>query len=512
LNELLADYLENDKKAKHPDEKLIQSIISQVGEGTGRENEVSMGGTPHKAKITINFAEFLFRGDIQTSDLLQKIQEELPSRFTADIEISAEKNEDGPPQKDPIYIEVSGKKDYQEIIAEAAKIKTFLDRKNPAGVEKLKMNVESNRPEIPLIVDRDQVRKLNSSTMAVGMAIRKALLGQDIATYSKGEDTYDIVVKFDKQNREDLDALLDQKLIFRNNTGQLLRIPIRSVVYPPQDNVSYSAVVRKNQTPVVVVSSKNTEGYNANEVVEELKSFMKEYETEVGLPDGITYRFAGQQDEQEKEMAFLSKALLIAVFLIMLIIVTQFNSFSTPAIILTSVIFSLIGVFLGLVLSGMSFVIIMTMIGIISLAGVVVNNAIVLIDYTNLLRQEKREALGLTEFEQLPMDEVVRATIEGGKTRLRPVLLTAITTVLGLVPLAVGFNIDFFSLLAEYDPKIYFGGDNNIFFSPMSWTIIYGLTFATFLTLVIVPAMYLSLYRFKVWLYRIAGWKMRSNL
>jgi multidrug efflux pump subunit AcrB len=152
------------------------------------------------------------------------------------------------------------------------------------------------------------------------------------------------------------------------------------------------------------------------------------------------------------------------------------------------------------------------MIGIISLAGVVVNNAIVLIDYTNLLRQEKREKLGLSEFDQLPMDEVILSTIEGGKTRLRPVLLTAITTVLGLIPLAVGFNIDFFSLLSEYDPKIYFGGDNNLFFSPMSWTIIYGLTFATFLTLVIVPAMYLSLYRFKVWLYRVAGWKMRSNI
>lgn len=512
LNALLEPYLVEDRKKENPDERLIQSIISQVGEGTGRENEVSMGGTPHKAKITVNFAEFQFRGDIQTSDILQKIQEELPQQFTADIEISAEKNEDGPPQKDPIYIEVSGKKDYQEIIAEAAKIKSFLDRKNPSGVEKLKMNVEANRPEIPLIVDRDQVRKLNSSTMAVGMAIRKSLLGQDIATYTKGEDTYDIVVKFDKQNREDIDALLDQKLIFRNNQGQLLRIPIRSVVLPPVDNVSYSAVVRRNQTPVVVVSSKNTEGYNANEVVEELKTMMKEYENEIGLPEGISYRFAGQQDEQEKEMAFLSKALLIAVFLIMLIIVTQFNSFSTPAIILMSVIFSLIGVFLGLVISGMSFVIIMTMIGIISLAGVVVNNAIVLIDYTNLLRQEKREKLGLSEFDQLPMDEVILSTIEGGKTRLRPVLLTAITTVLGLIPLAVGFNIDFFSLLSEYDPKIYFGGDNNLFFSPMSWTIIYGLTFATFLTLVIVPAMYLSLYRFKVWLYRVAGWKMRSNI
>lgn len=512
LDEILAPYLERDSKIEDPDARIIQSIITQVGEGTGSENEVSMGATPHKAKITINFSEFQYRDGIQTSEILQKIQSELPKQFTADIEISAEKNEEGPPQKDPIYIEVSGKKDYSEIIQEASRIKNYLARLNVAGVEKLKMDVEANRPEIPFVVDRDQVRKLNSSTMAVGMAIRKALLGQDIATYTKGEDTYDIVVRFDKNNREDLNALLDQKLIFRNNKGELLRIPIRSVVLPPKDNISYSAVNRKDQVSMVAVTSKNAEGYNANEVVEELKLKMRDYETEIGLPEGITYRFAGQQDEQQKEMAFLSNALLIAVFLIMLIIVTQFNSFSTPAIIMTSVVFSLIGVFLGLVISGMSFVIIMTMIGIISLAGVVVNNAIVLIDYTNLIRVEKREELGLNEFETLPMTDVINATIEGGKTRLRPVLLTAITTVLGLIPLAIGFNIDFFSLLSEYDPKIYFGGDNNLFFSPMSWTIIFGLTFATFLTLVIVPAMYLSLYRLKLWIYKVAGWKMRSNI
>jgi multidrug efflux pump subunit AcrB len=264
--------------------------------------------------------------------------------------------------------------------------------------------------------------------------------------------------------------------------------------------------------PVVVVSSKATEGYNANEVLEQTKLVMKEYDREIGVADGMSYRFAGQADEQEKEMAFLSKALLIAVFLILIIIVTQFNSYSAPVIILLSVVFSLVGVLLGLVLSGMSFVIIMTMIGIISLAGVVVNNAIVLIDYTNLLRKDKREALGLTSFEQLPYTDVLDLTISGGKTRLRPVLLTAITTILGLIPLAIGFNIDFSGLLLRYEPNIYFGGDNNMFFAPMSWTIIFGLTFATFLTLVVVPALYLAFYRFKVWLYKTAGWQMRSEI
>ncbi|MDX1446578.1 efflux RND transporter permease subunit, partial [Lishizhenia sp.] len=233
---------------------------------------------------------------------------------------------------------------------------------------------------------------------------------------------------------------------------------------------------------------------------------------EGNLPSTIKYKFTGQQDEQAKEMAFLSKALLIAVFLILLIIVTQFNSFSTPAIILFAVVLSLIGVFLGLIISGMDFVIIMTMIGIIALAGVVVNNAIVLIDYTNLLRSQRRDELGLTENEQLPYSEIVKATVRGGETRLRPVLLTAITTILGLIPLAIGLNIDFVGLITKYDANIFIGGDNNIFFSPMSWTIIYGLTFATFLTLIIVPAMYLVFYRFKLWIYKIFKWKMRSNI
>ncbi len=509
---ILDEYLKKDANISNPDKRIIQSIITQVGEGAGSENEVSLGASPHKAKVMVNFADFKYRGDVVTGDILKLIQEKLPNKFTADIEIIAVKNEDGPPQKDPIYIEVTGKLDYQEIIEEAYRIRAFLERRNVEGVEKLKMNVEANRPEIPLIVDRDQVRKLSSSTMAVGMAIRTALLGNNVATYSLGEDSYDMVVRFNETNRNDLDALLDQRLTFRNNMGTLLSIPIRSVVLPPVETVSYSAVSRKNQIPMVVVSSKNTEGYNANEVVEKLKLVMEDYETQVGLPDGVSYRFAGQQDEQEQEMAFLSKALLIAVFLILIIIVTQFNSYSAPVIILLSVVFSLVGVFLGLVLSGMSFVIMMTMIGIISLAGVVVNNAIVLIDYTNLLRREKREEKALTEFDQLEYDDVLELTIQGGKTRLRPVLLTAITTILGLLPLAIGFNIDFAGLLMRYEPNIYFGGDNNIFFAPMSWTIIFGLTFATFLTLVVIPALYLNFFNLKNWIYRVCGWKMRSDI
>ena len=514
LNSLLAPYMENDRKAGVPEDlRLIRSIISQVGEGTSDPGAgVSMGNTPHKARITVNFVEFQYRNGVKTSEILKKIQEGLKDDFTADIEISVDKESNGPPQGAPINLDVTGRGDYRDLIVQATKIKTYLDSCNVKGVEKLKLNVEASRPEIPISVDRDQVRKLNASTYQVGMAIRKALLGQDISTFTKDDESYDIVVKFNKENRESLDALLDQRLIFRNNMGKMMNIPIRSVVQDPKEVSSYTAVVRKDQIPLVTVTSNVTEGENANEVVDSLKAKMEIFEKADRMQDGMTYSFTGQQEEQAKEMAFLSKALLIAVFLILLIIVAQFNSYSMPSVIMITVILSLIGVLLGLVISRQNFVIMMTMIGIISLAGVVVNNAIVLIDYTNLLRKKRRDELELDEDQVLPYEDIVNAAVEAGKTRLRPVLLTAITTILGLIPLAIGFNIDFFSFLTTYDPKIYFGGDNNMFFAPMSWAIIYGLTFATFLTLVIIPALYLLMHRLKLWIYRIFNWEFKSNI
>lgn len=514
LNDILNEYMNEDNTKGIPeDERLIKSIISQVGEGTSDPAQgVTMGNTPHKGRVTVNFTESQFRKGVKTSEILLKIQNELKGAFTADIEITASKDNQGPPQGAPVSIDILGKGDYRDLIFEAQAIKTYIENCHVKGVEQLKLNVEANRPEIPIKVDREQVRKLNASTYQVGMAIRKALLGQDITTYTKDDESYDVVIKFNKPNRESLDALLDQRLIFRNNKGVLLNIPVRSVVASAEEASSYTAVVRKDQIPLVTITSNVTEGTNANEVVEILKGKMAEYEKAGKINKGYSYKFSGQNEEQAKEMAFLSKALLIAVFLILLIIVAQFNSYSMPTVIMITVLLSLIGVFLGLLISRQNFVIMMTMIGIISLAGVVVNNAIVLIDYTNLIRKKKREELGLGEYDVLPYQDIVNAAIEGGKTRLRPVLLTAITTVLGLIPLAIGFNIDFFSLLSSYDAKIYFGGDNNIFFAPMSWAIIYGLTFATFLTLVIIPALYLLMHKLKVWLYKITNSKMRSNI
>lgn len=512
LNEILEPYL-TDTVGIPKDKQIIQSIIAQVGEGTSDPTQgPQMGNTPHKGRITVQFAEFQHRGEYSTSEILEEIRAGLNGKFTADVLISAAKNNFGPPLPPPINLEVYGEVPYNDLIRETERMKGFFERKNVAGVEKLKLNVESNKPEMPIEIDRTKARLYGLSTGQIGQAIRTSLFGKDIAVYKVDDESYDITMMLNNDDRYDINALLDQKLIFRNNKGQMLRVPIRSVVKEPTLTNTYSAVNRKDLVPIVTMYSDIKEGANANEVIQEMNELLGQYKDEYKPNDKIAFKFTGQQEEQAKEMEFLSNALLIAVFLILLIIVTQFNSYSSPAIILTAVLFSLIGVLLGLVIFNMDFVVIMTMIGIISLAGVVVNNAIVLIDYTNLIRMAKKQELGLARNERLPMKEVVDSTVEGGKKRLRPVLLTAITTILGLLPMAIGLNIDFVSLFAEYDANIFIGGDNNKFFGPLSWTIIFGLTFATFLTLVIVPVMYILLYRLKLWLYRVFNANFESDI
>ena len=404
-----------------------------------------------------------------------------------------------------------GPGDYDETIEKSQVILKTLTNENVQGIEKLRLDVETGKPELLLEVDRNKAIRFGLSTQQIGSTIRTAVFGSDISTYKKGDETYDINVRLNKEKRNNIDEILDQKIAFRNNKGQLLNIPIRSVIKDSKERSTYGSVVRKDLNQVVTIYSDVTSDANGNEVVEilkkDLEKWMKSSEGKEFKADGYSFAFTGGQEQQAEEMSFLSGALGFAVFLILLVIVMQFNSYSTPTIILTAVVLSLIGVFLGLVITQHDFIIIMTMIGIISLAGVVVNNAIVLIDYTNLIRERKKEELGLNAEDWLPDNLVVESIIEGGKTRLRPVLLTAITTVLGLLPLAIGLNIDFIGLMTKYDANIYFGGDNAMFFGPMSETIIYGLTFATFLTLIFVPVMYYLLYRVKRSLYDKTDWK-----
>lgn len=498
---------------------LVSSVIEQVGKGTSDPMAgPAFGETPHKSRITVSFCESSHRKGVNTSYIKQKVEEKLANwkGNIADLKITVDKEPNGPPQKAPVYIEVTGSDNYSDLVDAATAIKHFMNSKNVEGVQKIDTDVKTSKAEFKIVFDRTNVRKAGMSYGQVSSTVRTALFGKDISTFEKDDEIYDLNLRFGKEFRGDIDALLNQKIMFMNNRGQKLSIPIMSFVKDYQVVYKNTSIKRKNLDNIVVAFAGVEQGANANEVVADLKKVLVEFENSPEgksyATKGVSFRFTGQMEEQEKEMAFLGSALGIAVFLILLIIVSQFNSFSTPLIILMSVVLSLAGVFLGIVITRDVFVIIMTMIGIISLAGIVVNNAIVLIDYTNLIKSRKKEEQGLEENQPLSIADIKDSIITGGQTRLRPVLLTAITTILGLVPLATGMNIDFFSLFSEYDPKIFFGGDNAIFFGAMSWTIIYGLTFATFLTLVVVPVMYYLLYRFKLWIYRVAGWQLKGKV
>ncbi|MFN3952648.1 MAG: efflux RND transporter permease subunit [Thermaurantimonas sp.] len=475
---------------------LISSIISQVGKGANNPNEgSSQAATPHKSKITVDFVETKYRRGVRTSDVLEDIREEL--RTLAGAQITVSKDRQGPPAGAPISIELSGE-NYEQLVAEAEAVKVFIDNANIYGIEELTIDVDRAKPELPIIVDRTKAKTLGISTYQIGDALRTALFGREVSTFKEGNDDYPINIRFKDEYRYDLNKLMDTRITFRDQaSGKIKQVPISAVAYPVKSS-TFSSVKRRNLKRTVTLTSNVLEGVNATATVQKIKRLLTTYE----LPEDISLQFTGEQEKQAKELGFLSKALLIAIFIIFLILVAQFNSASTPLIIMISVVFSLIGVFLGLVIFRQDFVIILTMIGIISLAGVVVNNAIVLIDYTNLIMARRKKVLGLNPNDRLPLNEIFSSIVEAGKKRLRPVLLTAITTILGLLPLATGMNIDFFSLFTNYNPNIYFGGDNVAFWGPMSWTVIYGLTFATFLTLIIVPVM----------LYLINGLKYRLGL
>lgn len=497
----------NDDRFKAPNKKtgvsesfLVNSIIGQVGNGTSDPNQgPQLGNTPHKSRVTVSFVKFQDRRGLSTIEVLNAIRDEL--RNYPDAEVVVAKNEAGPPQGAPINIEIKGA-DYDTILHYAQGMKRFIDGRRMGGIEELKLDVNKEKPEMPIRIDRDKARRYGLSTAQVGDALRSALFGREVSTYKDGEDDYPINIRFAEAYRNNADALMNQKITFRDPaTGRIKQVPISAVATYEKSN-TFSVVKRKNLDRLITLQSNVLDGYNANELVTTLKLELAGFD----MPEGYSWEFTGQQEEQAKELAFLIKALFIALFMIFLIIVAQFNSVTTPFIIGFSVFFSMIGVFLGLVIFQMDFVILMTMVGIISLAGVVVNNAIVLIDYTNLIRERRIGELGIGEG-RLPFSEVEKAVVEGGKTRLRPVLLTAITTILGLLPLAIGINIDFVGFMFDYDPKFFIGGDNNVFWKPMSWAIIYGLTFATFLTLVIVPVMYWYLTRakYKYWYRDVAA-------
>ena len=472
-----------------PYDEIVESVLTQIGENTSDPNQPPEPGvTPNKARITVSFVPFRERGGVNTNEIMQEIRQTVQGIPGA--KISVDKNADGPPTGKAINLEVTGE-DLEKLLPLGDDIISYINSQGIPGIEELSADVKLGKPELLVKVNREAARRFGLSTFQIASALRTSVYGKEISKYKLGEDEYPIFLRLKETDRNSVESLLNQRITFRDPaTGQISQIPISTVASVDYSS-TYSAIKRKDLDRVVTITSNVLDGYVGNNVVPQIAEAMESYD----MPQGFSYAFTGEQQQQQEDLGFLLGAFVFALFLIFIIIVAQFNSISSPFIILTSVVLSLIGVLLGYFFFGGTLSIVFTGVGIISLAGVVVNNAIVLIDYTTLLMKENAEELGLEKISDLDLDTIRRAIVDGGSTRLRPVLLTAITTVLGLIPLAIGFNFDFFSFIASWDGRFFLGGDNTAIWGPMAWTIIYGMVFATFLTLVVVPVMMWLIYK-----------------
>ena len=359
---------------------LIESAVAMVGEGAGNPF-IDNGNTnelPHKGRVILTMREFKMRAGVLSEDLRKDIQTQLDGKFPG-VSISVEKDANGPAAGYPITIEITGK-EYLALIQTAQNMKDYLNRVNIAGVEELKIDVNKNKPGIKLNIDREKAGALGVSASQIGQLLRTSLFGAKAGVFKKEGDDYDINVRFNKATRYDKNALFNQNIIFRDQaTGRIKEIPVSALV-ETENTTSFNAIKHRELTRVVTLYSSVLAGYNANAVVEGVKNTLSNYD----LTQGVSYKFSGEIEEQEKNMSFLSNALLAALGLILLLLVFQFNSISKPLIILLSIFLSFTGVFLGLIAFQMPFVILMTMMGIIALAGIVVNNGVVLLDYTQL--------------------------------------------------------------------------------------------------------------------------------
>jgi len=474
---------------------MLESAVSQVGEGAG--NPQTDGGSaaemPHRGKITASLREYKYRRGQDSEALRLKVQEALHGLYPG-VAISVEKDANGPPVGYPINIELEGP-DYDELILTAERMRAYLNTRTIDGVEELKIDVNKGNPSMSVEVDREKAGALGIAVGQVGMQLRRSLFGEKAGVYKeKGED-YDINVRFNESLKHNPSALFDQNIIFRDPAnGQIKEIPI-SAVAKRKNTTGFSAIKHRDNKRVVTVYSGLKPGFSdAQAVVNNIQKEMLSFED---MPKDIKVDYTGQIEEQNKQMQFLMGAFFSGLGLIMFLLIFQFSGISKPLIIMIAIFLSFIGVFGGLILTGWSFVIMMTMMGIIALAGIVVNNGVVLLDYAQLLIDRYKVAKGIEDRMLLSKELLIPILISAGKARLRPVILTAITTVLGLIPLAIGLNINFISLFSTGDPQIYIGGDNVIFWGPLAWTVIFGLTVATFLTLIIVPVLLYMTYRIK---------------
>jgi multidrug efflux pump len=449
----------------------VESVVSNVAANAG-SGMFDRFTQDKLARLTISFVEYKYRIGKSTREYLGDLRRELTGIPGAEIRIDQEAM--GPPTGMPINIEISGD-DIDELIDTTRRLEEFIDSLNIRGIEELKSSMEVSKPELILTIDRDKANRLGISTAQVGMALRTAIYGTEVSKFKEGEDEYAIMVRLDKKYRNDIDVLLSQTLSVPGGRNGSKHIPI-SAIASVANLTSYGGITRLDNKRVITLSSNVLFGFNANEIIRQINRQLSKFE----LKQGYSVKFTGEQDMQAETGSYMVRALFIAMGLILIILVSQFNSISKPLIIILQIFLSFTGVFLGFAIFRMDISIMMTGMGIIAVAGIVVKNGIIIIDYTDKLVDS-----GMDKAE---------AIIQAGATRLTPVLLTALSTILGLLPLAIGININFVTLFTRFDPQIYFGGDNAAFWNPLSWTIIFGLTFATVLTLVVVPALYKIVY------------------
>lgn len=463
-------------KAVGKNNPIVESIIANVAIGAGDPMAGDRAASPNKGKVTVAFVEFAKRDGESTAPYIDKVREAV--KGLPGVEITVDKEQNGPPTGKPINIEISGD-DFAVLGEVSNQLKRYLDSLQIAGIEELKSDLEASKPELVISVDRERAQREGISTAQIGSEIRAAVFGKEVSKFRDANDEIPIQLRYAEAQRSDVEKLINLRITFRdmNSGGAIRQIPLSSVAKIEYTN-SYGSIKRKNQKRVVTISSNVLSGFTANEVVFNINKALVDFDA----PEGYTIAMTGEQEEQAETGAFLSNAMLISIGLIFMILVLQFNSINKTLIILSEIVFSIIGVLLGFIITGMPISIVMTGIGVVALAGIVVKNGILIVEYIDVMLEK-------------PGVSLKEAIIQAGKIRMTPVMLTAFSTILGLIPLAVGLNIDFGTLFTELNPHIFFGGESVAFFGPLSWTIIFGLTFATFLTLVLVPLLYYMSYR-----------------
>ncbi|RYD59577.1 MAG: efflux RND transporter permease subunit [Sphingobacteriales bacterium] len=461
---------------------VVKSVISNVTINAVDQNSGEVGNFPNKGKVTVAYVGFEERHGKSTTELMERIREAV--KGIPGAEVTVDKESAGPPLPKPVVIELTGD-NLDSLVVTSEKLKRYLDGKQIPGVEELRTDFQARNPEIVFDINRERMNNEGITTGQVVMNLRTAVFGKEISRFRDANDDYPITLRLKEEQRDNIDAVRNMPIVYRDMGmgGQIRQVPTSSFANV-RYATTYGGVKRKDLKRIITLSSNVISGYNENEVVAAVQAEMGNFAT----PATINIKMGGQQEEQAETMGFLGGAFGASICLIFLILVLQFNSFSKTIIILSEVIFSVIGVLLGIAIFKTPFSIVMSGIGIVALAGIVVRNGILLVEFMDLMLSEGMD--------------IYDAVVEAGRTRMTPVLLTATAAILGLIPLAVGLNVDFAGLFTRFSPNIYIGGASSAFWGPLAWTMIYGLSFATFLTLILVPVLCLMSYRFKGWVKR----------